>query len=117
MWHGLGDRPRRCCDHRQAVDHRFRINHAVAFVEGRQDKGIGLLIGLRDLLRRPFASECDAPVKTGGRNFAADRSRGWRIPRERPDAGEPPVEIADPGQRLDEQHVPFARQQIRNTEQ
>ena len=55
--------------------HRFRVDHAVAFVKGWQDEGIRRPIGARDRLRRALAGEGDAPRKTGARNHLSNAAR------------------------------------------
>jgi len=90
---------------------------AVAFVERRQHESISRSISPRDALRRTLAGEGDAPAQTDGPNPTADGPRRCWIALERSNAAEAPIEIANPGQRLDKKLVAFARDEVGHTEQ
>src|SRR5215472_9886748 len=115
--HRFGDRPRCRCDHRQAVRHRFRIDHTVALVERRQNESISCSISARNVVRGTLAVEGDAPTKTDRPNQAANGLRRRRIALERSNAAKAPVEIANAVQCFDKKIVALARDEVRYTEQ
>src|SRR6516165_3554809 len=97
--------------------HRFRIDHAVTFMERRQDERIGRSIRSRDVLRRTLPGEPDAPAKTKGADPSADGAHRGRIALERSNAAEAPIELANAREGLDEKLVAFARHEIGYAEQ
>ena len=96
---------------------RFSVRHAVAFVIGRQHESIGIAIRCGQQFRRPFANQRDPVAELIRCDRAAQCCGGSGITLEAAYACEPPVEIAQTRQCLDEQEISLARRHCANCKQ
>ena len=107
--HRVGNGAGRGADHRQAVRDRLRVGHAVALEARRQHEQVGRRIERGDAVRRQRAENVDPIGKPVACDVGIELRRRRRIARAVAHDGQPPRQIVQRRQRLDQHVIALAR--------
>ncbi len=115
--HRLGDGAGARAHHRQAVTDRGGERHPVAFMARRQDEDIGVAVQRGEFVLPDGAAHAHPRAEAARGDLRGECVRRGAIAGAIAGNDQPPVEIRDPGERVDEYVVALARHHRADREQ